>query len=109
VKQEVAGAAVGFTWQSALPEMPIRKRSTGSGLQILLECGRSLIVFEANRRHDTPRRVLWCVWGAALIVSCYSLREVIRQSNAALFGVRDAPEEVDVLHNLGKQLSKMEI
>ena len=70
--------------------MFVRKRTTGSGLQILLECGRTLIVIKPDRRYNTPWRVLGSVEGAALIVSVYSLLELVRQPDIALFGVREA-------------------
>ena len=70
--------------------MFIRKRSTGSGLQVLLEIGRTLIIIKANRRYDMPRCVPGSVGGAAMIVSGQSPREAIRKSNVALPGVRDA-------------------
>jgi hypothetical protein len=74
-------------WESILPKMFVCKRTTGSSLQLLLECGRALIVIKTDRRYNTPWCVLGSVEGAALIVSGYSLLEVGRQPDIALFGI----------------------
>jgi hypothetical protein len=49
--------------------MLIGKRSAGSGLQVLLERERTLIVIKTDSRHNTPWRVLGSVEGTALIVN----------------------------------------
>jgi hypothetical protein len=48
--------------------MFIRKRSAGSGLQVLLKRGRTLIVIKTNRRYNMPWYIPGSVGGAALIM-----------------------------------------
>ncbi len=70
--------------------MFVCKRPAGSGLQVLLERGRTLIVIKTDYCHNTPWHMPRSVGGAALIVSDESLLWIIRQSNIALLGVREA-------------------
>ncbi len=53
--------------------MFVCKRPAGSGLQVLLERGRTLIVIKTDYRYNTPWHMPRSVGGAALIVSDESL------------------------------------
>jgi hypothetical protein len=78
--------------------MSASKRSTGSGFQIPFKGRRAMVVVEANDRHNSPGSILGGMGGTALVVSSQSLLEVNRQSDIALFRVRDALQEIDVFH-----------
>ena len=78
--------------------MFVCKRPAGSGLQVLFECGRAVIVIKTDRRHHTPWRVLGSVGGIAMIVSGQSQLKVAGKTDIALIGVREALQEVNVFH-----------
>ena len=71
------------------PEMPFRKRPSGSGLQVLLEPTRGRLVLEFDRNHQLPRPVLRSVSGLADIVASQALMHVGGQADVVTFRIEE--------------------
>ena len=80
------------------PQVTMRESVTGTHLQVLLERSGTFTGLEGDAADDLPRAVLGGVKVGALVVALDPCSQVIRQPDIGPLGVRNAPEQIDVVH-----------